>query len=53
MISFKYKNHTKQIKIKTRRDVNERMPPWLQSLFGIRNPIVGFRFAGSISLFHL
>lgn len=47
MISFKHKSNTRQIKIKTTRDLNERMSPWLQNIFGIKNPIVGFKVANS------
>ena len=47
MISFKYKSQVKQIKIKTKRDLHERMPPWLQNLFSIKNQIVGFKVHGS------
>lgn len=50
MISFRYKSNTKQIKIKSKRDLNERMSPWLQGIFGIKNPIVGFRILNSISV---
>lgn len=49
MISFRHKSNTKQIKIKSKRDLNERMSPWLQGIFGIKNPIVGFRVASSYS----
>ena len=47
MISFKYKSQVKQIKIKTKRELHERMPPWLQNLFSIKNQIVGFKVHGS------
>lgn len=47
MISFKHKSNTRQIKIKTTRDLNERMSPWLQNIFNIKNPIVGFKVANS------
>lgn len=50
MISFRYKSNTKQIKIKSKRDLNERMSPWLQGIFGIKNPIVGFRIFNSTSV---
>lgn len=53
MISFRYKSNTKQIKIKSKRDLNERMSPWLQGIFGIKNPIVGFRILNSISCTYL
>lgn len=47
MISFRHKSSTRQIKIKSKRDLNERMSPWLQGIFGIKNPIVGFKVANS------
>ena len=47
MIFFKYKSLVKQIKIKSKKNLEERMAPWLQEQFNIRNPIVGFK-AGSI-----
>lgn len=47
MITFKHKSNAKQIKIKTKRELNERMSPWLQDLFGMKNPIVGFKVANS------
>lgn len=50
MITFRHKSNAKQIKIKTKRELNERMSPWLQDLFDIKNPIVGFKVANSIYL---
>jgi hypothetical protein len=47
-ITFRHKSATKQIKIKTERELNERMSPWLQGIFSIKNPIVGFKVANSM-----
>lgn len=48
MIFFKYKSLVKQIKIKSKKNLEERMAPWLQEQFNIRNPIVGFKAASII-----
>ena len=50
MISFRHKSNIRQIKIKTTRDLNERMSPWLQNIFAIKNPIVGFKVGNSTFL---
>lgn len=47
MISFRHKSSIRQVKIKTKKDLAERMPPWLQQIFGMKNPVVGFKAAGS------
>lgn len=47
MITFRHRSNSKQIKIKTERELNERMSPWLQGIFSIKNPIVGFKVPNS------
>jgi hypothetical protein len=48
IIIFRYKSVTKQIKIKTRRALIERMSVWLQGIFGMKHPIVGFKVGNSM-----
>jgi hypothetical protein len=43
MISFKFKNNTKRIKIKTHQKLDERMSHWLQKVFNFKTQIIGFK----------
>jgi hypothetical protein len=43
MISFKFKNQVKKVKIKTKQRLDERMSHWLQKVFSFRNQIIGFK----------
>jgi hypothetical protein len=43
MISFRFKNQAKKVKIKTKQRLDERMSHWLQKVFGFKNQIIGFK----------
>lgn len=43
MISFRHRSNVKRIKIKTHKRLDERMSFWLQKVFNIKNPIIGFK----------
>lgn len=43
MISFRFKNQVKKVKIKTRQKLDERMSHWLQKVFNFKNQIIGFK----------
>jgi hypothetical protein len=43
MISFRFKNQVKRVKIKTKQRLDERMSHWLQKVFSFRNQIIGFK----------
>lgn len=48
MISFRFKNQTKRVKIKTKQKLDERMSHWLQKVFCFKNQIIGFKAQDSI-----
>lgn len=48
MISFRFKNQTKRVKIKTKQKLDERMSHWLQKVFSFKNQIIGFKAQDSI-----
>ncbi len=48
MISFKYKNTSKRVKIKTNQKLDDRMSNWLQKVFNFKNQIIGFKSNDSI-----
>lgn len=50
MISFRHRSNVKRIKIKTNKRLDERMSGWLQKVFNIKSPIVGFKSQDSSSL---
>jgi hypothetical protein len=43
MISFRFKNQVKRVKIKTKQRLDERMSHWLQKVFSFKNHIIGFK----------
>lgn len=43
MISFRFKNQVKKVKIKTKQKIDERMSRWLQKVFSFKNQIIGFK----------
>ena len=49
MISFRHRSNVKRIKIKTHKKLDERMSFWLQKVFSIKNPIIGFKSIDSTS----
>ncbi len=43
MISFRFKNQVKKVKIKTKQRLDDRMSQWLQKVFSFKNHIIGFK----------